>query len=130
MILPSIFSPEQVSSALSELDRLETEQTSGPASHGGRNNFEGFQTRRVYALADKTRVFDHFAIHETVLKLNDYFLQENYLLTSFHTVTIAPGEKEQAIHTDDGLISLPRPRPLMGTVSPRSFTDSDFENGR
>jgi hypothetical protein len=52
-----------------------------------------------------------------VLKLNDYFLQENYLLTSFHTVTIQAGEKEQSMHTDDGLIDLPRPRPLMGIVS-------------
>ncbi len=68
-------------------------------------------------MADKSRVFDQFAINETVLKLNDYFLQENYLLTSFHTVTIGPGEKEQAMHTDDGLIHLPRPRPLMGVVS-------------
>ena len=62
-------------------------------------------------------MFDEFAINETVLKLNDYFLQENYLLTSFHTVTIQGGEREQSMHTDDGLIALPRPRPLMGVVS-------------
>jgi len=62
-------------------------------------------------------VFDEFTINGTVLKLNDYFLQENYLLTSFHTVTIASGEREQSMHTDDGLIQLPRPKPLMGVVS-------------
>jgi hypothetical protein len=118
VILPSLFPTTLVSSALTELDRLETLQTSGPASHGGRNPFEGYSTRRVYALADKSRVFDEFAINETVLKLNDYFLQENYLLTSFHTVTIQGGEREQSMHTDDGLIALPRPRPLMGVVSP------------
>lgn len=50
------------------------------------------------------------------MKLNDYFLQKNYLMTSFHTVVIGPGEKEQQMHTDDGLVSLPRPRPLIGTV--------------
>lgn len=49
--------------------------------------------------------------------MNDYFLQKNYLMASFHTVVIGPGEKEQAMHTDDGLIALPRPRPLIGTVS-------------
>ncbi len=38
--------------------------------------------------------------------------------TSFHTVTIQAGETEQSMHTDDGLINLPRPRPLMGIVSP------------
>ncbi|KAE9378424.1 phytanoyl-CoA-dioxygenase-like protein [Stipitochalara longipes BDJ] len=116
VILPSLFPPSLVSSALAELDRLQSlpTDTSGPASHGGRNPFEGYATKRVYALADKSRVFDEFAINETVLKLNDYFLQENYLLTSFHTVTIDAGESEQSMHTDDGLIHLPRPRPLMG----------------
>jgi hypothetical protein len=119
VILPSLFPIPLVSRALSELTRLESAslETSGPASHGGRNPFEGYQTRRVYALADKSRVFDEFTINETVLKLNDYFLQENYLLTSFHTVTIASGEREQSMHTDDGLIQLPRPKPLMGVVS-------------
>ena len=117
VILPSIYTSSQVSHALAELDRLEAEQTSGPASKGGRNPFEGFNTKRVYALADKSRAFDCFPIHETVLKLNDYFLQPNYLMTSYHTVNIEPGSVEQNIHTDDGLIALPRPRPLMGIVS-------------
>jgi hypothetical protein len=38
-------------------------------------------------------------------------------MTSFHTVVIGPGAREQGMHTDDGLIALPRPRPLIGTVS-------------
>lgn len=117
VILPSIYTPSQVSHALAELDRLEAEQSSGPASKGGRNPFEGYNTNRVYALADKSRAFDCFPIQETVLKLNDYFLQPNYLMTSYHTVNIEPGSVEQSIHTDDGLIALPRPRPLMGIVS-------------
>lgn len=90
--------------------------TSGPAAKGGRNPFEGFKTSRIYALADKSRVFDCFPIHETILKLNDYFLQPNYLLTSWHSVDVGPGSKRQEMHTDDGLIQLPRPRPLMGIV--------------
>lgn len=117
VILPSIFTPAQVSLALKELDRLETLNSSGPASKGGRNAFEGFKTNRIYALADKSRAFDCFPIHDTVLKLNDYFLQPNYLMTSYHTVNIGPGSEAQLIHTDDGLIALPRPRPLIGIVS-------------
>jgi hypothetical protein len=120
VILPNIFTPDQVSAANAELARLEVLE-SGPASQGGRNAFEGFQTKRIYALVDKSRIFDVFAIHETVMKLNDYFLQPNFLLTSFHTVNIGPGSKAQEIHTDDGLISLPRPRPLMGIVSLREL---------
>jgi hypothetical protein len=117
VILPSIYTREQVETAKAELARLEALQSSGPASKGGRNDFEGLNTKRIYALADKSRAFDCFPIHPIPLALNDYFLQPNYLMTSYHTVNIEPGSKEQSIHTDDGLIPLPRPRPLMGTVS-------------
>ena len=117
VILPSIYTTSQVSHALSELTRLEADPGNGPASQGGRNPFEGFQTKRIYALADKSRAFDCFPIHATALAILDYFLQPNYLMTSYHTVTIGPGAMEQPMHTDDGLIALPRPRPLVGIVS-------------
>ena len=116
VILPNLYTPHQVSIAKEELARLEKLQNSGPAAKGGRNDFEGFNTGRIYALTDKSRAFDCFPIHETVEKLNDYFLEPYPLLTSYHTVVIEPGEKPQLLHTDDGLISLPRPRPLMGIV--------------
>jgi ectoine hydroxylase-related dioxygenase (phytanoyl-CoA dioxygenase family) len=118
VILKSIYTPEQVDTAIAELARLESLESSGPASKGGRNAFEGFQTKRIYALADKSRTFDCFPIHDTVMKLNDYFLQPHCLMTSYHTVNIEPGSREQEIHTDDGLVALPRPRPLMGIVCP------------
>jgi hypothetical protein len=116
VILPQIYTSSQVSLANAELARLEALENSGPASKAGRNPFEGFNTGRIYALCDKSRVFDCFPIHPKVLALNDYFLQPNYLMTSFHTVVIRPGAREQNVHTDDGLIELPRPRPLMGVV--------------
>ncbi|CZS92069.1 uncharacterized protein RCO7_00692 [Rhynchosporium graminicola] len=128
VILPNIFTPEQVSLANSELARLSA-IAAGPASKGGRNAFEGFSTARIYSLCDKSRAFDCFPIHETVLKLNDYFLQKAYLMTSYHTVVIGPGEKYQEIHTDDGLINLPRPRPLMGIGTMISLDDFTSTNG-
>lgn len=131
VILPSIYTSSQVSLALSELTRLEALQKaeSGPASKGGRNQFEGYNTKRIYALPDKSRAFDEFPIHDTVTKLNDYFLQPAYLITSYHTVVIEPGEKEQEIHTDDGLISLPRPRPLMGCGTMVALDEFTADNG-
>jgi len=129
VILPSIFSRTQIDAAKVELERLQASISSGPASQGGRNAFEGFQTKRIYALADKSRVFDCFPIHETLSKLNDYFLEKSYLMTSFHTVDIGPGSKAQEMHTDDGLITLPRPRPLMGTGTMVSLDDFTATNG-
>ena len=115
VILPNIFTPSQVSTANSELSRLRS-IGSGPASKGGRNPFEGWKTERIYALPDKSRAFDCFALHPTVLALNDYFLQVNYQLNGIASVFINPGQEVQKMHTDDGLIALPRPRPLMGVV--------------
>ncbi len=37
----------------------------------GRNDFEGFSTRRIYALVAKTRVFDDLAIHPLLLGVLD-----------------------------------------------------------
>jgi len=129
VILERIFTREQVDKANAELARLEALQTSGPASKGGRNSFEGFHTKRIYALADKSRAFDCFPIHDTVMKLNDYFMQPNCLMTSFHTVNIEPGSVEQNMHTDDGLIDLPRPRPLIGIGTMVSLDDFTANNG-
>jgi len=129
VILPSIYTREQVDTANAELARLESLQSSGPASKAGRNPFEGLNTKRIYALPDKSRAFDCFPIHDTVTKLNDYFLQPHCLMTSFHTVNIEPGSVEQTIHTDDGLIDLPRPRPLMGCGTMVSLDEFTAENG-
>ncbi|RFU32323.1 hypothetical protein B7463_g4024, partial [Scytalidium lignicola] len=114
VILPEIYSSSLVSNALDELARIEAQESAGPASRAGRNAFEGFKTGRIYALTDKSRVFDEFPIHPIVAALNDYFLQPKYLINTFHTVVINPGEKPQGIHTDDGLIQIPRPKPLLG----------------
>ncbi|QSZ36801.1 hypothetical protein DSL72_006684 [Monilinia vaccinii-corymbosi] len=128
VILSNLFTPEQVEIANSEVARLETLEA-GPAAIAGRNNIEGFKTGRVYALADKSRAFDQFPIHPTVLALNDYFLRPNYLLSSLHTVVIYPGQTAQPLHCDDGLIELPRPRPLIGIGTMVSLDDFTAQNG-
>lgn len=73
-------------SAVQELDRLEKEQ----GAVGGRNAFEGEKTRRVYALSDKSRVFDAFACNEVVGRLNDYFLQEHYRMCNLFSGSRSP----------------------------------------
>ncbi|PQE05827.1 phytanoyl- dioxygenase family protein [Rutstroemia sp. NJR-2017a BVV2] len=128
VILPKIYTQEQVNTANAEIARLEALEA-GPASTAGRNLFEGFKTGRVYALADKSRAFDCFPTHPTVTALNDYFLQPNPLLSSFHTVVIYPGQTAQPIHTDDGLVALSRPRPLIGTGTMVSLDDFTADNG-
>ncbi|KAH8820818.1 hypothetical protein F5884DRAFT_745159 [Xylogone sp. PMI_703] len=129
VILPEIHSPSLVSKTLDEVSRLEAEESAGPAARSGRNAFEGFKTGRIYALSDKSRIFDEFAIHPVVTALNDYFLQPNYLLNTFQSVIIRPGEEPQNIHTDDGLIPIPRPKPLFGIGTMVALDPFTLTNG-
>jgi ectoine hydroxylase-related dioxygenase (phytanoyl-CoA dioxygenase family) len=111
-IIRDAFTPEEVAEAKSEVARLEAAkaaQAEEPNEGKGRNTFEGLRTQRIYALAAKSRVFDKFALHPDVLALNDHFLEAGYLLSSFQSINIQPGEKPQTLHYDDGYITVPRP---------------------
>src|SRR3954454_11697158 len=77
----------------------------------GRNDFEGFNTRRIYALFAKTRAFDPLALHPLLLQVLDNVLGESYQLSAPTGIEIGPGEKAQVLHTDDGIYPLPRPHP-------------------
>ena len=46
----------------------------------------------------RTRVFDKFCILPRVLELNDYFLDEGYMVSAVHSIQINPGEKAQQLH--------------------------------
>lgn len=127
VIIPGAFSAEEVQEAKEELQRLEQTLEPGPASGGGRNSFEGYRTNRIYALLNKSRVFDKFALHPDVLALNDHFLDDGFLVTAFHSISIQPNEDAQALHHDDAYIKVPRPHPPYGTVSCRQYVASPVE---
>lgn len=121
VIIPNAFSSQEITEAKAELDRI---ASAPPLADGqsqarkGRNTFEGRKTQRIYALANKSRIFDKFALHPDVLALNDHFLDPGYLLNSFQSINIQPGEVPQTLHYDDGYITVPRPHKPFGGVSP------------
>lgn len=117
VILPSVFSKAEIEEAKAEVARITKSATSGPAAGGGRNRFEGLQTHRIYALLNKSRVFDKFAMHPDVLALNDYFLDDGYLIHAYQSISIQPGEDSQLLHHDDSPITIPRPHAPFTTVS-------------
>jgi ectoine hydroxylase-related dioxygenase (phytanoyl-CoA dioxygenase family) len=104
-VVESLLAPDEadaVRSGLREvLDRTPT----------GRNDFEGFRTRRIYALFAKTRAFDPLAVHPLLLGVLDAVLGPSYQLSAPTGIEIGPGEKAQVLHTDDGIYPLPRPHP-------------------
>ena len=96
---------------------------------GGRNNFEGHKTRRLYAVPEKTFVCNPLAEHPLVLGLLDRLLMPNYLLSQLQVIDILPGEAQQPMHYDDAFYPVPRPRPALGAASIFAIDDFTAENG-
>jgi len=94
----------------------------------GRNSFEGFHTRRIYALFAKTRAFDEAAIHPLVLGVLDEVLG-HYQLSAPTGIEIGPGEAAQVLHHDDGVYPLPRPHPEVVLTTMWPLDDFTEANG-
>ena len=95
----------------------------------GRNDFEGFNTRRIYALFAKTRAFDALATHPLLLGVLDRVLGASYQLSAPTGIEIGPGEKAQVLHTDDAIYPLPRPHPEVVLNTMWALDEFTVENG-
>ncbi|MEM9514036.1 MAG: phytanoyl-CoA dioxygenase family protein [Actinomycetota bacterium] len=96
---------------------------------GGRNAFEGYQTRRLYSPLDDTDVFDEIVEHPIALGLLDTMFEPNYLLSQLQVIDIAPGESAQGLHCDDLFYPWPRPRPALGAATIFAVDDFTADNG-
>jgi ectoine hydroxylase-related dioxygenase (phytanoyl-CoA dioxygenase family) len=115
-------SPQQVAAARSDLEAI---LQSTPY---GRNDFEGHQTRRVYALFAKTRTFDAVAVHPLILGVLDKVLGE-YHLSAPVGICIGPGNPAQALHPDDGTYPIARPHAELVVNIMLPLVDFTAENG-
>ena len=95
----------------------------------GRNDFEGFSTRRIYALFAKTRAFDDLATHPLLLGVLDQVLGESYQLSAPVGIEIGPGEKAQVLHTDDSIYPIPRPHQELVLNTMWALDDFTAANG-
>lgn len=95
----------------------------------GRNPFEGHTTERVYTLAARAPVFDDIAVDARVLALVEAFLRPGFLLSASQAICIHPGESRQALHFDDSLYPLPRPRAPIGMALILAIDAFTAENG-
>ena len=105
--------------------RLEDENDVQPRG----NRAEGFATKRMYNLLAKDEVFWELPVHPNILPFAEQLLDEECLLSGTTCMHIGPGEVHQGLHSDDGLVSVRRPRiPFMVTTI-WAFTDFTEENG-
>ncbi len=95
----------------------------------GRQEFEGFNTQRVYGVMAHTNALDPLVEHPLVLDVLDHFLQVNYLLSQVVAINIESGETEQHLHHDNLLYPIPRPRPPISVATMWSLTDFTETNG-
>ncbi len=96
---------------------------------GGRNFFEGFKTRRLYAIYGKTRVLDDLTLHPLVLGTLEQVLGPHFHLSGPTGIEIGPGEVEQVLHRDEDIYPIPFPRPQLVTNVMWAFDDFTKENG-
>ncbi|HEX5263289.1 MAG TPA: phytanoyl-CoA dioxygenase family protein [Phenylobacterium sp.] len=98
-------------------------------SHRGRNDFEGFETERVYTLVARGKVFEDLAVEPRLMALLSRFLEGNFLLSATHAINLKPGETVQSIHADDGFYRQPRNRPAVGYSVIGAIDDFTRANG-
>jgi ectoine hydroxylase-related dioxygenase (phytanoyl-CoA dioxygenase family) len=95
----------------------------------GRNPFEGYQTRRLYALFAKTRVLDDVAVHPLTLGAVETVLGPHCQLSGPTGIEIGPGEDEQVLHRDEDIYPVPRPHPQLVMNVMWAFDDFTAANG-
>jgi ectoine hydroxylase-related dioxygenase (phytanoyl-CoA dioxygenase family) len=73
--------------------------------------------------------FRDLVIHETMLSTIEAILGDGFLLSGTTSMHIGPGETNQRLHADDGMISLPRPHPATMVTTLWALSEFTKDNG-
>jgi len=104
---------------------IEREQGAVPAN----NDFEGAHTVRLYNLLAHGEPFTQIPIHPALLPVVEGVLDKGCLISTVSSISIAPDETPQPLHSDDQLIGLARPHAPVVCNSMWAVTDFTEENG-
>ncbi len=124
-IVEDAIEPELLVEICETVARLEDELNVVPRG----NRTEGYATKRMYNLLGKARAFWKLPIHPNVLPFAERLLDPECILSGTTCMHIGPGEVHQGLHSDDGLVSVPRPRMPMMVTTIWTFTDFTESNG-
>ncbi len=102
-------------------------------SYYGEGEFWGYKTKRISSLVAKSRAFGELvATCPVTLNVMDLLLGpycERYQLHVTQAVNIGPGESEQFLHRDDGLLPFVHPGPQALCNTMWALTDFTEETG-
>ncbi len=121
-VVEHVLGLEQVAAIKADLDRVLADVPLG------RNEFEGFRTKRIYNLFAKTGAMDDVALHPLLLGVLDDVLG-NYQFSAPVGIQIGPGEPAQVLHHDDLVYPLPWPHDEVVVNSMWAFDDFTEANG-
>lgn len=121
-VVERLLPPEQVATTKAALEHVLAEVPLG------RNDFEGFRTKRIYNLFAKTRAMDEIALHPLLLGVLDQVLG-HYQFSAPVGIQIGPGEPAQVLHHDDVVYPLPWPHAEAVVNSMWAFDDFTEANG-
>jgi ectoine hydroxylase-related dioxygenase (phytanoyl-CoA dioxygenase family) len=124
-IVEQAIEAELVEALAADLLRLERELGIGHC----RNDFEGFQTVRIYNLLARGKVYERIPVHPSVLPIVEGVLDPGCLVSSLSSISIDPGEEAQLLHADDQLIPLEKPHAPLVCNSMWALTDFTEANG-
>lgn len=124
-IIRDVLDSERCARLVREIDQIERDFE----IEFGKNEFEGFQTRRIFNLIARGPLFRELVIDETVMGVIEAILGEGFLLSGTTSMHIGPGESHQLLHADDGMVSLPRPHPPTMATTLWALSDFTKENG-
>lgn len=113
-VVSGVLDREACDALVVEVDRVESQ-------HGiefGKNDFEGFRTRRIFNLIQHSPRFREQVTEETALGILEAILGVDFLLSGTPSMHISPGETAQLLHADDGMITLPRPHIATRVTTP------------
>ena len=122
-VVERLITPEKVAALKAEL------APHRDATPTGRNDFEGFVTRRIYALFGKVRGFDELATDPLLLGVLDRVLGPHYQLSGPVGIDIGPGESPQSLHRDDSVYPLAWPHQQVVLNTMWALDDFTDDNG-
>lgn len=93
------------------------------------NRFEGRHTVRTYNLLARGDIWQQVPVQPEVLTLIESMLGVQCLISSFASISLAPGESAQVMHADDQIMPLPKPHPATVANSMWALTDFTEANG-
>ncbi|HZZ35876.1 MAG TPA: phytanoyl-CoA dioxygenase family protein [Caulobacteraceae bacterium] len=95
----------------------------------GRNDFEGFTTKRVYALLHHAPATAVLVEHPMLMAVAEQLLEPTFLLSAHLAIQIFDGETAQSWHFDDGFYRHPMPRGPDGVSAIWALDAFTEENG-